>query len=468
MSEVFLWYLRTLVKHNEFRINDLHGLLMRNQKGAWKAAEKLALRDRGQDEAYLLDERMVKVLAPVIDRTSQPRANVRLSTTTPARNVKANVTGGAETLRKYFKAWEGFLPLEAAGAFIALLGDQPQMQKLAGDFLGVRWNVLRVRESLEWKYVGYTMIGPDPKIENLMRHQRFVIRTLNPVKEQYLNVHNIFGEPIKVRVGLRFNHLITGEISLREAFDDYGKKYPLAEVTLREFDPSTCTSDRLATLLCETANLLLRAIYRYAPSNLNDLFRHLTESDQTDLCLAQQLILKTSFFYFRQLNSLTSRRLRDLEARWENLRYEEEDSKISKRLAKSAIAQKQESLLTELQNLLEKDITIQHDLISAVRGKVEQYQYRPDSVPFELFQNADDAAVELGEMLGAEAQPTRLNHLTILQGNETITWVHRGRPINTFQRGDFAAERGRQRGFHRTWKRCLSCLRRTSRCAIRK
>lgn len=453
-GEVFLWYLRALVKDPEFQIGDLRGLLMRNQKGAWKEAEKLALQDRGQDEAFLLDGRMAEVLAPIVGRASKPRPALRLAAPTSAHNVKAGVAGGVEVLRNYFRAWDGLLPREAAGAFFALLGDHPPMLKLAADFLGVRWSVPRVRESLEWVYADYTMIGADPNIENLLRRQRFVFRTINPVKEQFLNVNNIFGEPIKVRVGARFNHLIAGEIVCREAFDDDGREFPLADVTLREFDPSNYPSDRLAALLLETARLLLREIYRYAPSNLNDLFRHLTESDQTDLALAQRLILKTSFFYFRQLNSLTSRRLRDLENRWEDLRYEEEDSKVSKRISRPAIEQSQDSLLRELQELLEKDAAVQHDLIMAVRGKVEQYQYRPDSVPFELFQNADDAAIEIGEMLGPQA-PDRLNCLTVIQSNETITWIHRGRPINTFQRGDFEADRGRQRGFHRDLEKML-------------
>jgi hypothetical protein len=452
--EVFLWYLRALVKAPEFQISDLGGLFMRNQKGAWKEAEKLALQDRGQDEAFLLDARMAEVLVPVVVRVSNPRPAMRHAAPTSALNVKTDVAGGVEILRNYFRLWDGLLPREAAGAFFAMLGDHPPMLRLAEDFLGVRWRVPRVRESLEWVYAGYTMIGADPKIENLLRRQRFVFRTINPVKEQFLNVLNIFGEPIKVRAGARFNHLIAGEILCREAFDEDGKEFPLAEVTLREFDPSNYPSDRLAALLLETARLLLREIYRYTPSNLNDLFRHLTESDQTDLALAQRLLLKTSFFYFRQLNGLTSRRLRDLENRWEDLRYEEEDSKVSKRLSRPAIEQRQDSLLRELQELLEKDAAVQHDLIVAVRGKVEQYQYRPDSVPFELFQNADDAAIELVEMLGPEA-PARLNCLTIIQSNETIIWIHRGRPINTFQRGDFAAERGRQRGFHRDLEKML-------------
>ena len=40
------------------------------------------------------------------------------------------------------------------------------------------------------------------------------------------------------------------------------------------------------------------------------------------------------------------------------------------------------------------DGTVQEALLAAVRAKMKEFQYTPEHIPFELFQNADDAVVE--------------------------------------------------------------------------
>lgn len=54
----------------------------------------------------------------------------------------------------------------------------------------------------------------------------------------------------------------------------------------------------------------------------------------------------------------------------------------------------------KLKELLEKDPETQRLILEAVRENIKHYQYNPQSIPFELFQNADDAVVELAEMMG--------------------------------------------------------------------
>jgi hypothetical protein len=63
---------------------------------------------------------------------------------------------------------------------------------------------------------------------------------------------------------------------------------------------------------------------------------------------------------------------------------------------------------------------------------MEQYQYAAQSVPFELWQNADDAAVEL-EVLGYDNQPRRALGYVVLVEEQSIAIVHWGRLINEFQ-----------------------------------
>lgn len=60
----------------------------------------------------------------------------------------------------------------------------------------------------------------------------------------------------------------------------------------------------------------------------------------------------------------------------------------------------------ELAECLDTDPDAHRIVLSQLRRKLEEFQYERDGVLFELFQNADDAAVELGrcETLGAEIE----------------------------------------------------------------
>ena len=46
--------------------------------------------------------------------------------------------------------------------------------------------------------------------------------------------------------------------------------------------------------------------------------------------------------------------------------------------------------------MVSEDADIQAELVAAVRRKIQEYRYKPRSVLFELFQNANDAYAELG------------------------------------------------------------------------
>ena len=108
-----------------------------------------------------------------------------------------------------------------------------------------------------------------------------------------------------------------------------------------------------------------------------------------------------------------------------------------------------------LQNLIQSDEAAQHSLLTAVRCKIRQYQYTHQSVPFELFQNADDAVVESFEMYGdspPDPENTDTTRFVIQQEDDKITFIHWGRPINKFRSAQL---NGRARGFHKDLEKML-------------
>jgi hypothetical protein len=76
-------------------------------------------------------------------------------------------------------------------------------------------------------------------------------------------------------------------------------------------------------------------------------------------------------------------------------------------------------------------------LLSSIRGKIEQFGYNPDRVLFELFQNADDAAVQ-----HPPPEPARFR-LDVTDGSLRV--VHWGRQINHPGKH---AEEGHREGWH--------------------
>src|SRR5205823_2432515 len=95
-----------------------------------------------------------------------------------------------------------------------------------------------------------------------------------------------------------------------------------------------------------------------------------------------------------------------------------EEAELNHRQEKSNrnFADERKLLSDELKELLQNDEETQHEVLRAVCGKVKQSQYQPNSIPFELFQNADDALIERVEILG---QADSLNPAVSIIWNST-------------------------------------------------
>lgn len=105
-----------------------------------------------------------------------------------------------------------------------------------------------------------------------------------------------------------------------------------------------------------------------------------------------------------------------------------------------------EQAQAELVRLVESDADIQTFLLEQIRGKLDEYQYGIDRVLWELIQNADDASVQLRDMLAASGGSSRASHrlrVEVQQGQVRIT--HWGRQINQHALAGF--REGRERGW---------------------
>ncbi len=111
-----------------------------------------------------------------------------------------------------------------------------------------------------------------------------------------------------------------------------------------------------------------------------------------------------------------------------------------------------EDATQELKDLLEHDLDTHDQFLNAVRAKIRQFQYDEESIPFELFQNADDAAVELRQMLRADSPPEASRRFVVWADDDAVRFVHGGRRINQDRPAVFD---GRRRGFDRDLQKML-------------
>ncbi|MBP6582727.1 MAG: hypothetical protein KA204_04540 [Chromatiaceae bacterium] len=348
-------------------------------------------------------------------------------------------------LASYFKAWEGGWVAEPLiGLLIGLLGTR--VRPLAEGYLQSRPFDLLMDE-IPWQD-----LGGDPmrqtwmdglSRERLMAEIQLAVRVL---EGDCIEVPNLLGEWISLPIAREVGSLLVGGIHWMGGYR--------ALIQFRRIDPSTFDESRLGDLLRGAAEALYAGLYDQPPVDLGGLCRDLSQSDQVEIRVARRLILDHVPFYLRQLTvgreslrqALTRidgcrRRIAELDAKQRDSRQER---------------QSQSQAMDALADLIEGDADASAEVLAGVRAKLAQFQYEPASIAFELFQNADDAAVELGQIeahpaIGCEV-PNGARRLVVEQDANGLRFLHWGRPINA--RGPAGFD-GEGRGFGRDLEKML-------------
>ena len=452
--DIFNQYLTAATKAPEFsRILEQIRLLSRD--GNWKSPAKLCLDSEGIHPDDLLDEKQSEVLIGRV-QASENRGRMQSHELLPLQgNEQQQFNESAARLEQYFDAWHGVVQDEVVGGFLALLGNHPRLFRLSDQqYLGnhsVEW--FRSQLDCHWEVQrGSSAVGAHEDIHQTMKRQRFLVEVF---EGNTIIVTNLLGSLFHARIEQKeFDSLFVG--SANEQFrSETGMNYRVNRIQLRLVQPDRLQRHRLLDLVKNSAGLLLNKVYKQTIQNLDDVFKDLAQSEQLDIKIAQNLLLDSAFFYVQQLemrqvdDGLSTALQKWDEAR--RLRTEAEHTGDPD-MVNGAVEELQLEQ-QELQNLIQSDEAAQHSLLTAVRHKIMQYQYTPQSVPFELFQNADDAVVESFEMYGdSPPENTDTTRFVIQQEDDKITFIHWGRPINKFRSAQL---NGRARGFHKDLEKML-------------
>lgn len=334
-----------------------------------------------------------------------------------------------QTLARYFEPWGQFVPGPMIGALIAML--DPTSRDLASEYLQPL--------SYEWLLDGLDDAGDDSIEERFERLQVAV----HEIDVASVSVINLLGDPIDVPLDQKARTLFAGPISQKRTIH--------VQVPLRKIDPADIDPERLSAILRATAETLCAEIYP-PKRDLERLWEQLDNSNQLEVETARRLILNNLPFYLSQL-SIRNEVIQDVlldHRRASTAIAQAGDSRDAR--AERALGAAVEAMAAAITN----DPVVQHAVLSGVKGKLANFQYELSSIPFELFQNADDAAVELGQIEahpdGGCAIPDGARRLVVEVDGECLRFLHWGRPINA--RGPIGFE-GERRGYGRDLEKML-------------
>jgi hypothetical protein len=419
--------------------------------GQWKSPRELTLANDGISPSCVIDRHIEEEIADLLPIALQKQGHDSLddgSTTRgflSSREPDWNVPAAAQRLRSYFDRWRDLIPNEQIGGFLALLGDDPAMQALAEEYLGRNRTLEETRDkfSLPAAVGGRDETG-NPLLEDaptMIRKQRVVVEIAD---EPTVVVLNLLGEEFAAPRNERPATLFVGYGKRNNPFPhriEQGLR--IRCFRLNVIDPTAFNESELSALLRDSAAKFIREAYNSLENQTRFLatWDDLASSDQLDIRIAQSRIIEHGFLILAQYGLRSDPVLARVLERWdlaERLKLERESQmrETQSRQSRNPDREMAEAR-AELRRLFEEPPTThtQYQVLAAVKQRIsDHYQYKPSSIPFELFQNADDAYAELRQFFG-RAEPADSPHertFEIVMQPTRLVFVHFGRRINQY------------------------------------
>ena len=450
-------YLRQLTAHGQIAREHLPRLRLASADCRWQEAAELCVGAHGVVHGSLLDTKQALILRDhICQAESGARGDQPDALQVDFQHARSEAPG---ILRDYFMNWDSSLvPQPMIGVMLALLG--PDVRELANEYLHPHSFGWLVRE-LPWCDPG-TIPERIECIDRIVADVREGIKAVEP-RDIALNfiqadvrvetrdkveVHNLLGHPILVALDANPSTLLAGAPSWQGG---RGVMIPLRYIEPDRFQP-----ERLSELLRATAEQIDSDLYHQKNADFGSLWQEMAKSDQLEIGIARRLILDHIPFYLRQL-SVKRKRIGEQLKICDSLRRRsaEADAGEDGQSAESARTELHQ-VLDELAECIDGDPDEQQAVVQAVKSKLEQYQYDVSSIPLELFQNADDAAVELGQChayrLGGSEVPESARRFVVEEREDGLGFLHWGRPIN--HRGPVGFD-GEGRGYDRDLEKML-------------
>ncbi len=428
-------YLRQLTVHCRTAREHLPRLRLASADGSWREAAELCADAPSVVCGSLLDMKQKGILGDLVCRANSSLASdqpgVPMVDFSLARNAASNILCG------YFGQWDSSLvPRPMIGAVLGLLG--PDVRKLANEYLhphSFEWLVgkLQWHDPGEQRWMGGKTAG------QALDFFSIAVQVIGDEAQ----VCNLLGMPIRVALEKNPDTLIAGSL---------GGVGCEAIIPLRCIDPDQFRPEQLGKLLCATAECLYRYLYNQIGVDFGGLWKELDQSDQLEIGTARRLILEHIPFYLRQL-SVRHESIEKQLAVCDRLQRRVVEAEANDEQSAESERKERRRALDDLADRIDESPGA---VVQAVKSKLEQYQYELSSIPLELFQNADDAAVESGycHAYPSEGRDVResAQRFVVEERKDGLGFLHWGRPINA--RGPVGFD-GQGRGYDRDLEKML-------------
>ena len=429
VREVFGIYLRewrASAPDSELR-KALSELRLLSKAGTWVHAAELVAGVHGvMPELVVSDGQFESLGGIAVDNRSTP-------TLEPA-DVPAEEGGAAQeqllqSLEEYFEPLVSSSVKPAAGAVIGLFGER--VASLAKSWLDpIAYEDYLAK--LGWRDPGHED-GFDRRVKwmgnkTLAQALRTLTIRLAVLSGNHVSAKSLTGAAVQVRIAP------VDELQTLFVMTDRWQG-----VTCRvHMRPATVLLDKepqqQRDILMRTGESLLKDLYNQQHANLSELFALADEADQVTLDVARSLILEGLPQSLRSLPGIgKNKKLAQALASLDAARRGAASAKRAGRSSAGAAANL-EKALADLAALVESDEEVQGAVLAGIKARVTHNQYEVASIPFEVFQNADDAVIEMQCLQKADGRlefdAEAIGRFVMQSSDQTIRFAHWGRPIN--------------------------------------
>ncbi|MBD2463399.1 hypothetical protein H6G89_20410 [Oscillatoria sp. FACHB-1407] len=430
LFETYRQYLALASESVEW-VDILQQIQLLNQSEEWRSAQQLCYGAINVDPSDILHTSLAEIIGAQIKQANAENDESQ-SISDDAEEFDEDFSNEAlrnsnELLQRYFKDWPRRTN-NAIGLLLRLLGERGELKELAKVYFPrvdhFLEEIRKADDNNDHKNAVHFLISDIERTKFFVnKHQSDVIR-----------VRSLTGETVKVHL-LREGEaesLIVGDVRKTNLV-----KISYIQLSLRQ---STSLDEILLLRLAKQSfKIILEECYGYRVTDLDSFWEKLQDQAPPDIRETQNILLNDAIISIRsqlrldqdsKIKSLIHKHF-DLQKQRESLLSLQE--KFPERRRYTSELQKNEKALQENKKEIRNDLInneeTQRAFLVGVRQRIENANYDKYSVPFELFQNADDACWELREMGQTEVS----RQFTISLANNSLCISHWGRAINQYQ-----------------------------------
>jgi hypothetical protein len=400
-------------------------LVLRAKNKSWKQAEELCAGAVGIPDEFLLCDEHRQALGKQIDAADNLIAIDEVVSSAEAARIDSLLKTAPDLARDYFNGWELRTKGTAIGCLLAILGKS--FQDIASSYLGKTDSLDRVRRKLS----GFTGEGVLSDSSRIGRSIESVKVGLVIVRQPKVEIHNLLGTVCSFPIEKNPEMIVVGA------------PVPMPNrpgVFKIQFLPSdhflNLDGRQISEALRRTTRFLMRVTHDSKKDTASDLWCEINQSEQLEIEITKRKILDSLPVYLQQLGAHHSppiksihRQVNDAQEHFHATDYRQ-DSQSERDKARNTLKKRKEDLANCISSVPEAQAIV----LGRMRSKLAEYQYEPDAILFELFQNADDAVVELGrcesDLPSEEIVPDGARRFVMQADAQVVRILHWGRPIN--------------------------------------